>query len=127
MSSFTNYLEDAVLNHVFRNVALSSPATVYAALFSVAPGEAGGGTELVGNGYTRKAITFGAPSSGQVANSVAVDFDPVTGSSWTVVGVAIFDASSNGNMLAYKAIGSQTINVGDQARFAIGALTVSLD
>ena len=41
MSSFSDYTENAVLNHLFRNVALSSPAAVYLALYTVAPTDAG--------------------------------------------------------------------------------------
>ena len=39
MSGFTDYLEDALLKHVFTNTAYTSPTTVYAALFTVAPSD----------------------------------------------------------------------------------------
>jgi len=32
--AMSNYLSTAILNHVYRNTALSSPTTVYVALFS---------------------------------------------------------------------------------------------
>ena len=44
MSSFSDYLESAVLNHVFRNTPLTSPASVQVALFTAAPSDTGGGT-----------------------------------------------------------------------------------
>lgn len=74
MSSFTDYLENAALNHIFRNVAMTSPGAVYIALFTVAPTDAGGGTEVTGSGYARQAVTFGAAVGGAIANTGAVSF-----------------------------------------------------
>lgn len=128
MSSFTDYLEAALLNHVFRNVALTSPATIRVALFTVAPGEAGGGTEVTGAGYARQPITFGAPSGGQIANTGAVTFTASGGNFGTIAGAAIFDAASGGNMLAYRAVAtSGPINDGDSVTIAVGAFTISLN
>lgn len=128
MSSFTDYLEAAILNHVFRNVALTSPATIRVALFTVAPTEAGGGTEVTGAGYARQPITFGAPSGGQIANTGAVTFTASGGSFGTIAGAAIFDAASGGNMLAYRAVStSGPINDGDSVNIAVGQFTISLN
>jgi hypothetical protein len=126
--SFSDYLEDAVLDHVFRNTALTSPTTVYTALYTAAPNDAGGGTEVSGNAYARVASTFGAASGGEIANSSAVTFDTATGSWGTVSHFAIFDAATDGNMLAHAALGaSKSIAADDTAEFAVGDLTVSLD
>lgn len=77
--SLTNLLEDEVLNRYFRNTTTLAPAAVvYLALYSVAPGESGGGTELSGDGYTRTAITFGVPAGGVIANIVDVLFPTAT-------------------------------------------------
>lgn len=65
MSSFSDYLENKVLDHVYRNVAYTAPTGTYLALYTVAPTDAGGGTEVTGGGYARQAITFGASSGGQ--------------------------------------------------------------
>jgi hypothetical protein len=128
MSAKTNYLEDAILNHVLRNNALTSPAAVYAGLLTAAPGEAGGGTEVSGGSYARQAVTFGAPSSNQCANSVAVEFPVASGAWGTVTHFAIYDAASGGNMLYYGSLGaSKVIASGDQFKFAIGALVVGED
>ncbi len=126
MSDLSNYLEDALLNHVFRNTALTSPTTVYAALYTVAPGEAGGGTEVTGGGYARKSITFGAPSSNTVANTNDVTWTASGANYGTVVAVGIFDASSSGNLLAYKTVTSQVVNDGNTYHFPAGNLTVAL-
>ena len=55
MSAATDFLEDKILNHVFRNVAYTAPATVYVGLFTTATTDAGGGTEVTGGGYARQA------------------------------------------------------------------------
>lgn len=127
MSSFTDYTENALLNHLLRNVALTSPAAVYLALFTVAPTDAGGGTEVAGSGYARQAITFGAPSGGAVANTAAVSFTAAGGNFGTVLAVGIFDALTAGNMLAWDGIASAVINDGDTINFPIGDIDVTLD
>ena len=128
MSSFSDYLEDAVLDHVFRNTALTSPVNVYLAFYTAAPTDAGGGTELTAatNGYDRQAITFGAASGGVMSNTVAVS-DTCTGTNWgDIVAVGIFDAATAGNLLAWDTITSATVNVGDTLNFAIGDIDLTL-
>jgi len=128
MAGFSDYLEDELLDHVFGNAAYTSPATVYAALYTAAPSDAGGGTEVTGGSYARTAISFGAASSGSVTNDTAVEFPAATAGWGTVTHVGIFDASTSGNLLAWVALdNSKTVDTGDQLRFSIGTLTVSLD
>lgn len=126
MDAKSNYLEDAMLNHVLRHVALTSPTTVYLALYTAAPSDTGGGTEVSGGSYARQAITFGAPSSGVVANSGSVTY-PVATADWgTVTSIGIFDAATVGNLLYYGTLTvSKTVGSGDQISFANGALTVA--
>lgn len=129
MADFSNYAENAILNHVFRNSALTSPTTVYCALFTaVTDAEAGTGTEVSGGSYARTAITFGAPSNGVSTNSSAVTFPQASASWGTVTHFGIFDASTNGNALSIiKALSaSKTIGSGDTAQFAIGDLSITV-
>lgn len=126
MSSFSDYLEDAVLDHVFRNTALTSPTAVYLALYTAAPTDAGGGTEVSGSGYARQAITFGAADGGAMANTAAVEFTASGGNFGAVVAVGVFDASTAGNLLAWDEITSATVNDGDTLRFAIGDIDLTL-
>lgn len=127
MASKTNYLEDAVMN-VLRGTTLTG-VTAYIGLFTAAPGETGGGTEVTGNGYARKSITFGAPSAGTMTNSAAVNFDTPTPAGWgTIVGWGIFDALTTGNMLYYgDQTPNKTINANDTVSYAIGAISISED
>jgi hypothetical protein len=125
--SYTNYLENKILGHVFGGVAYTAP-TKYVGLFTAAPGEAGGGTEVVGNGYARQTSTYSV--TGNVAsNSATIEFPTATGAGWgTLTYLAIFDAVSGGNMLAYAQLTfPREILAGDVFRIPTGNLTITQD
>lgn len=131
--SFSTYLEDATLNHFFRNTPTTSPTTVYLALFSADPGEGTVANELSGNGYARQPITFGAPADGagssrRIQNTGSVVFTS-TGSAWTTATHAsVMDAVSGGNSLAPGALAApRTVDAGGTLTFAAGQITVSQD
>ena len=126
MSSFSHYTEDAVLDHLFRNVALPTPAAVYLAVYTAAPTDAGGGAEVSGSGYARQAVTFGAPSGGEISNSTAISFTAAGGAFGEVVAVGVFDAGTAGNLLAWAPITPATIGDGDTLNFAAGDVEISL-
>lgn len=124
--SKSDYLENKLLDHVLRNVAYVAPATVYAALYTVAPTDAGGGTEVSGGAYVRKAVTFGAAAGGQASNSALVDFGTASANWGNVVAVGILDAAAAGNLLYWGALtAAKTISLGDGATFPIGSLVVA--
>lgn len=125
MAALSDHLEAALLNHVLRATAYTSPATVHLALFTTATTDAGGGTEVTGGSYARQAVTFGAPSAGAAANTVAVSFTLMPAA--TVTHAAIMDASTAGNMLFHGPLtASKTVGSGDTLTFAIGDLVASL-
>lgn len=126
--SFTDYLEDKILKHVFTNVAYTSPTTLYVGLFTAAPTDAGGGTELSGSGYARKSAAFTVSGTGTLAtNTSAIDFDAATGTWGTIVAIAIFDAITSGNMIAWADLtANKTIATGDILRIPAGDLDVTL-
>lgn len=124
----SDYLKAQVLNYVLRADAttFTAPTVVYLALFTVAPTDAGGGTEVTGGSYDRVSVTFGAPSGGQVTNTSAVDFAMATADWGTVVAFALFDAVSGGNMLYWNNLtASREILTNDQARYPVGQLIVT--
>ena len=124
--SKTDYLETALLNHVLRNVSYTSPTQPYVALFTVAPTETGGGTEVTGGGYARQAVTFTAPTPDSVSNSTDVTY-PIASAGWgIIVAFAIMDAPTGGNMLYYANLTvAREVLTSDQIRFPIGQLIVS--
>ncbi len=125
--SFSNYLENKVLLHVFGATAYTAPATLYVGLFTSNPGEAGGGTEVSGGSYARQTAAF-TVTGNAAANTAAVEF-PTASASWgTITYAALFDASSGGNMLAYGGLAtSKTIDSGDVFRIPAGDFDITLD
>lgn len=126
--SLSDYLENKILEHVFKNTSYTSPTTVYASLHSADPGETGADELAVADGYARQSCAFAAASSGSIANSGTVTFTN-TGSAWSAAThFAIWDASSSGNCLGVGALAaSKTVGAADTASFAAGALVVTLD
>lgn len=131
--SFSDFLELELLDHVFGNAAYSAPATLHVALFTAAPSDTGGGTEVSGNAYARAAVpnnatNFPAASAGSKSNGTAITFPQATPAGWGVVtALGIFDAASGGNLLAWADLAaSKTVDPLDTVSFAIGALTITL-
>ncbi len=145
MASKTNYFENKLIDQIFRGQAFSFPGTLYVALFTAAPSDAGGGTEVSGGSYARVAVacslanwagtqSAGSTSAssgtgGTTSNNAAITF-PAPSANWgSITHFAIMDASTAGNMLVWGALGTaKTVNNGDPApSFAIGALTYQED
>mgnify|MGYP003150247287 CR=1 FL=1 len=125
--SFTNFLETEILDHVFAGAAYSAPGTKYLALYTAAPGETGGGTELSGDAYARQSVAF-STSGNTTSNSSAVEFPTATGSWGTITHVGVFDAVSSGNLMCYAALtASKVIASGDVFRVPSGDLDITLD
>ncbi len=127
--SKTDYLEAAILNHTLRNIAYTPPATIYMGLFTSATSDAGGGTEVAGNGYARQVVTFGAPSGGSVSNTNTVTFPAGSPAGYgTITHAGYFDALAGGNMLRHSLLLTpRTFNAGDAPTFAPGQAIVTED
>lgn len=104
----------------------------YIGLFTAAPGEGGGGTEVTGGSYARPLMAFaGATTDGggvtTAANSAEVLFTTATADWGTVTHFAIFDAVSAGNMLWHGPLTTaRTVLNGDQFRFAAASVSTSM-
>lgn len=111
----TNYLEEKLSNHAFRNVTYAPPATVYLGLSTSAGSKAGGFTEPVGAGYARVAITYAAWTSlVGLKNNADVNMPAATGSWGTIVAGVIFDSLTGGNAMAFGALTTpRPVNTGD--------------
>lgn len=127
MTAMSNYLENALINATLRNTSYTSPSTVYVALFTSDPTDAGTGTECSGGAYVRQSATFAAPSDGASSISADVEFPQATGAWGTISHFGIFDASSSGNLLYHGALtASKTIATGDVLKITSSNLTVTL-
>jgi len=131
--SKSDFLENELLDHVLGNAAYAAPATVYVGLYTAAPTDAGGGTEVTGGSYARVAVTnnatnWPAAAAGAKANGTAVTFPTATASWGTVVAFGIFDAATAGNLLYWADLTvSKTVGSGDTAEFAVGDIDITED
>lgn len=125
--SFSNYLENKVLLHVFGATAYTAPTTLYVGLFTSDPGEAGSGTEVSGGSYARQAVTF-TVTDNLASNNAAVEFPTATASWGTISYAAVYDAASGGNLLGSGGLATaKTIDSGDVFRIPTGDLDITLD
>lgn len=134
MSAMSDYLEVELRKHIFRTGSFTKPTTLAVGLFTAAPNDAGGGTEVTGGSYARVAVnpldanwTAASSTDGVTTNAAAITFPAPTANWGTVTHFGIFDATSAGNLLFHGALSaSRTINNGDAApQFAAGALSIT--
>ena len=127
--SFSDYLENELLDHVLKTTAYTVPTNLYVALYTAAPTDAGGGTEVSGGSYARKLHNaYDASSGGATENTGVITFATATASWGTVLAFAIFDEITGGNMLMWGDLtASKAVDSGDTAEFADGALDITLD
>jgi hypothetical protein len=124
--NLSNYLENKLIDHFLGTTTYTKPSAVYVGLFTVSPGEAGGGTEVTGGSYARQAATFTAASGGATSNNSNLDFTGMPAA--TTVAIGIFDALTSGNMLLYGSLTTnKTTDAGDTLRIATGDLDISID
>ena len=125
MAGKTQTHEQSVLN-VLRATNITAPATTYVALFTTAPTDTTGGTEVTGGGYARQAYGAAAPSGSpsQISNAADILF---TMPASTVVAVGLMSASTAGSLLYWVGGLSVAFSAGGQARVAAGGLVTQED
>ena len=130
MAGLTNFGEDLVLDFLFTTGTATRPTAWYVSLYTVAPTESTGGTEVSGGSYARVSTSFTVSGTAptQASNTAAVEFAECTATWGTVVAAGIMDASTSGNLIAFASLTtSKTIDTGDVLRFNAGALDITLD
>jgi hypothetical protein len=145
MAGFSDYLENKLTDLILRGQAFSAPANIYIGLFTAAPTDAGGGTEVSGGNYSRATFaaalanwsgTQGAASvlassgtGGASSNNGVISF-PAPSAGWGVIThFGVFDAASAGNLLFWGAISpNKTVNGSDPApTFPAATLALTID
>lgn len=143
MSQASNYLENQLIDHIFRTATFAKPTVLAVALFTAAPSDAAGGTEVTGGSYARVDLpplnanwkgthgnTTGASSGtgGVTSNASAITFPAPTADWGTVTHMGIFDATTAGNLLVWVALtASRTILNNDPApSFAVDQLAITI-
>ena len=145
MAALSNYLENNIIDYVLRGQTFTPPSTLYVGLFTAAPSESGGGTEVSGGSYARASFastlvnwagtqgagttTASSGTSGTTSNNTVISFPTPTANWGVITHVALFDASTGGNMVIYGALStSKTVNNGDSApSFQAAALSFQID
>jgi hypothetical protein len=130
MSSFSDYTENLVLTWLFTGSSATRPTAWFVGLFTAAPSDTGGGTEVTGNAYARvvTGTISGSGTATTFSNAAAIEFAAASGGNWGTIGWAgIFDASTGGNLLAWAPLTtSRVINDGDVFRIPATSLTITL-
>jgi hypothetical protein len=135
MSALSLYLENKINDHVLGGTAYTAPTTVHFALFTAAPSETGGGTEIStsSTGYSRVAVTnnvtnFPASTNGTKTNGSNITFPSATAAWGTVSAFGVFDAATGGNLLYFGSLLTpRAIASGDTARFAAGDFSITYE
>lgn len=135
MGSFSDWMEDSLLDHAFKNTAMSQPTKLFIALTKSTIEEDDTGvtlpTEISGGSYARKECsTWDASSGGAIANTQVVTFAEATAVWGTVTDFAIVDSgtAAQGNCFGFgKVTTSKKIATGDTAKFATGDIDVTLN
>ena len=125
--SLSNTFETRTLQWLFSTASVTRPTVWYVGLFTSNPGEASGGTEVSGGNYAREVITF-TISDDLATNDAAIEFNVPSADWGTISHVAVFDALTGGNQIAYAALATaRTINNGDVIRFPAGDLDITIN
>jgi hypothetical protein len=136
----SDYLENKLVDHIFRGLAYTMPTVLYVGLYTSAPADAGGGTAVTGGDYARAQLdpsysnwkgtgaevtnTASAGTGGQTKNAATLTF-PTPSANWgTITHWGLFDHATAGNLLAWGSLTTpKTVNNGDPApTFAVDAL-----
>lgn len=138
MANATNYMEDFLIEKIFRGSATAFPANFYVALFKADPGETGSlAQEVSGGNYARViyanngtnwAASVDAGNAKRTSNQVSIVFNNPNADWGTITHWGFMDSATlgAGNMWIYGQLGaSRTVYSGDNPpSFAVAALTI---
>lgn len=126
-SGFTTALRNSILTAEFKT------DTIYGALCDSDPGDAASSAAEIAASYSyeRKEITCGSDAAnGSISNTTALEFDPASGGDWGTIShlaIATTATEADGKFKASGALtASKKIENGDQLKFPIGNITISI-
>lgn len=142
MSAMSDFLENKIIDQLFRGQVAPTTTTLHVGLLTTAPSDAGGGTEVSGGSYARVAVTSslanwaGTQAAGSVvassgtggatSNNVAISFPTPTATWGTVTHFGIYDAATGGNLLFWGSLTiNKTINQADTVTFPAASLSIT--
>ena len=141
--AFSDYLENKIVDWLFRGQAYSPPTPLYVGLATGACADSGLTGEVSGNNYSRASVasslanwagtqsagstTASSGTGGVTSNNNAITFATPSGTWGTVATWGLFDAAAAGNLLLCASLtASKVINSGDTVSFSAGSLTVTV-
>ena len=127
MGSISDYLENALLDHVLKVGTFAVPTNIYIALSTTDPlDDASGLTEPSGGSYARILCNvWDAAASRRTQNTAQITFATATGAWGEVTHFAIVDALVGGNMLAHGMLFEHRIvTTGKTILFKAGELDI---
>jgi hypothetical protein len=140
----TDYLENKLIDFLFRGQSLTAPTTIYISLHTSTPTDSSTGTEVSGNGYARASLaaslvnwagtqsagstTASSGTSGTTSNNAVITFSTPTGNWGTITHFGVWDALTSGNRLFWGALSSsKTIFASDSVSIQTGQLQIQID
>jgi len=129
MAALSDHAEALLLDWLMTTDVVTRPTALYVALYTAAPSDSGGGTEVSGSGYSRQAITVASATSpgGTTSNTGDITFTASGGDWGTITHIGIHDASSGGNLLWHGAMtASKTVADGDTLQFSTGNIDLTI-
>jgi len=129
MAALSDHAEALLLDWLMTTDSVTRPTAWYVALYTAAPSDSGGGTEVTGNGYSRQSVTMASATSpgGTTSNTGAVSFTASGGDWGSITHIGIHDASTSGNLLWHGAMtASKTVADGDTLEFSIGNIDLTI-
>ena len=129
MSAASDYLEDALLDHVLGGTAYTQPGN-FLSLHTGSPADDDSGANEISTsatGYGRQTLSFATASGGSASTDATVTFAAAQANWGTISHIGVYDASTGGNLLFHGAVTtSKTIETGDTFQVSSGNLTITL-
>jgi hypothetical protein len=133
MESFSDYLENAAVDHAFKGTPLAQPTHLYIALCKSTITDEHTGVDLpgevAGGGYIRRQCDSWNPAtSGTITNATKIVF-PVATSTWGMLtDFAVVDDSTGGHVYGYGKIDPPgNIGTGRQIEFWAGDIELGFE
>jgi hypothetical protein len=133
MGSFSDFLENELLDHAFKTGNYTAPTNLYIALSLTTLADTITGTipnEVSGGSYVRKICnTWDAASGGAIENTQVITFAQATAAWGTITDFAVVTSitAGSGDVLAYgKLTAPKNVASGDTLKFATGDIDITL-
>lgn len=128
--TISDYLENKLLDHVLKTAKYTVPANIYVGLSTADPLDDGSGlAEPSGKGYARvKCNVWDEAASRAIANTDGIVFPEATEDWGEITHFALFDAITEGEMLAHGNLSvSEIVEARQFASFAAGDIDISFN